>query len=321
MRAGPPITPIATAGPKAVLEAGALLREGSLVAFPTETVYGLGANALDDRAIIALFEAKDRPRFNPLIIHVRDTEEAQEIVNFHPLALRLTERFWPGALTLVLPRREPTPLALAASSGLDSVAVRCPVHTVARAVIQAASVPIAAPSANRSGHVSPTCAAAVAADLSGRIALILDAGPSPLGLESTVVGFREGAPVLLRPGAIPRTEIEVLVGPLATPNGKIEAPGMMERHYAPTTPIRLNARDVRDREALLAFGPKVPAASLTRNLSYSGDLLEAAANFFAMLRELDAQRPLGIAVMPIPKTGLGEAINDRLARAAAPGHE
>jgi L-threonylcarbamoyladenylate synthase len=322
MRVAPPITPVIAAGPHAILEAGEILREGGLVAFPTETVYGLGANALDDFAVSAVFAAKHRPRFNPLIVHVRDQEEAAELVRFSPMAERLAEKFWPGALTLVLPRREPSALALLVSAGLDTVAVRSPSHTVARGVIEAAGVPIAAPSANRSGRVSATTASAVFDDLSGKIGLILDAGPSGFGLESTVVGFAGEACVLLRPGAIAREVLEPITGPLLRPTGGVHAPGMMASHYAPQAAMRLEARSVAPDEALLAFGPDFPSgAKITLNLSQSGDLLEASAHLFAMLRQLDAAKPTAIAVQPIPRRGLGEAINDRLARAAAPRQE
>lgn len=323
MRVAPTITPIRTAGPEAVLEAGAILREGGLVAFPTETVYGLGANALDEFAVGSIFAAKHRPRFNPLIVHVRDREEAGVLVRFSPLADRLAAKFWPGALTLVLPRREPSPLALLVSAGLDTVAVRSPSNTIARALIEASGVPIAAPSANRSGRISATDAAAVANDLSGHISLILDGGPCTLGLESTIIGFAGEAAVLLRSGAVPREEIEALTGPLLRPTGGVIAPGMTASHYAPQARLRLNARDVGPDEALLAFGAVPPEGNpkFMLNLSPTVDLLEAAANLFAMLRRLDLTNPAAIAVQPIPRFGLGEAINDRLARAAAPRHE
>ena len=320
MHAKPPhATRIVAADPSGIAEAARLLRDGRLVAFPTETVYGLGANALDERAVGAIFEAKERPRFNPLIVHVHDRAEADELVTFNPLAAELVQAFWPGALTLVLKRREPSPLAFLVSAGLDTVALRAPAHPVSRALIDAAGVPIAAPSANRAGAVSPTTAADVAEELNGRVELILDAGPCPIGLESTVIGFAGQSPVLLRLGAISRDAIENIAGPLADAGNGIQAPGMMASHYAPRAHLRLDAHEAKPHEALLAFGADVPNTSgPVRNLSAAGDLAEAAANFFAMLRQLDKTGVDGIAVMPIPNRGLGEAINDRLQRAAAP---
>jgi L-threonylcarbamoyladenylate synthase len=311
---------IVAADGESIAQGGKLLREGRLVAFPTETVYGLGANALDERAVAAIFAAKERPRFNPLIVHVRDSQEAGELVQFHPLATALAEAFWPGGLTLVLPRREPCPLALLVSGGLSTAAIRAPAHPIARLLVEAAGVPIAAPSANRAGRISPTSAADAADELRGRVNLILDGGPCRLGIESTVIGFDGKSPILLRPGAIPREEIENLVGPLRDANGAlVQAPGMMASHYAPRAQLRLNARAVEAGEALLAFGPDpLKCALVTRNLSASGDLREAAANLFSMLRLLDKSGAETIAVMPIPVSGLGEAINDRLARASAP---
>lgn len=316
----PPASPILPANARNIAEAGAQLRESGLVAFPTETVYGLGANALDDVAVSRIFAAKQRPRFNPLIVHVLEQEEAQELVVFNALALDLAEAFWPGGLTLVLPRRDPSGLALLVSAGLDTAAVRSPAHETARALLEASGVPIAAPSANKAGAVSPTTAQHVAEELGGRVDLILDGGPCPIGLESTIVGFDGKRPVLLRPGVVPREAIETIVGRLAETSGDgIQAPGMMASHYAPKARLRLNAAERRPGEALLAFGPSVPVgAGAVCNLSPKGDLVEAAANLFAMLRMLDKSGATDIAVMPLPETGLGEAINDRLARAAAP---
>jgi L-threonylcarbamoyladenylate synthase len=313
-------TRLVAADERGILEAASLLRDGKLVAFPTETVYGLGADALDETAVGAIFAVKERPRFNPLIVHVPDREEARELVTFNPLASALAEAFWPGALTLVLRRREPSPVAYLASAGLKTVAVRSPANKIARTLIDAAGVPIAAPSANRSGRISPTTAADVAEELQGRIDLILDGGRCELGLESTVVGFDEGQPILLRPGAIPREELEKILGPLqGSRKGLIQAPGMSASHYAPRARLRLGASSVEPGEALLAFGPRVPlGARMVRNLSPAGDVREAAANLFIMLRSLDKSGASAIAVMPIPETGLGEAINDRLARAAHP---
>jgi len=306
-----------------ILEAASLLRDGALVAFPTETVYGLGANALDDRAVAKIFAAKERPRFNPLIVHVRDREEADELVTFNPSASALADTFWPGALTLVLPRKEPSPLAQLVSAGLPTAAVRSPADPIARALVDAAGVPIAAPSANRSGRVSPTRAADVAEDLQGRVDVILDGGSCPMGIESSVIGFDGTRPILLRPGAVPRSAIEKVLGPLSgAASGIVQAPGMLASHYAPRAKLRLNATEVHPGEALLAFGPDVPPrASFVHNLSPTSDLTEAAANLFHMLRSLDRTGAEVIAVMPIPDCELGEAINDRLERAAHPREE
>ena len=302
----------------AISVAAAILRAGRLVAFPTETVYGLGADATNGRAVASIFVAKGRPHFNPLIVHVRDSEQAAEFAIFSPLAEKLAQVFWPGALTLVLPRREDCRLSLLISAGLDTVALRAPSHVVAQRLIAEAGVPLAAPSANPSGRVSATLAAHVEESFHGKLELILDGGPTPLGLESAVIGFEGERPVLLRPGAVPREAIEKIAGPLATPShGPSGSPGRLASHYAPRARLRLNAVEAAPDEALLAFGPDVPKARRMLNLSPSGDLGEAAANLFAMLRMLDAQSN-AIAVMPIPAAGLGEAINDRLARAAAP---
>lgn len=312
---------------EAIGQAGAAIREGRLVAFPTETVYGLGADATDDQAVASIFEAKGRPRFNPLIVHVASLDEAGKHCVFNAEAERLARRFWPGGLTLVLPRREGTTLSLLVSAGLDTVAVRVPAHETARALIEEAKRPLAAPSANPSGKVSPTRAAHVMEGLgeAPQLAFVLDGGACPLGLESTVIGFPQGIPTLLRPGAVARDEIEVVLGrPLADADAASgeegrASPGQLESHYAPGSPIRLDAAEVAEDEVLLAFGPDAPKAKTSMNLSASGDLTEAAANLFAMLRALDAEAGgRRIAVMPIPMTGLGEAINDRLKRAAAP---
>ncbi|HTQ13892.1 MAG TPA: L-threonylcarbamoyladenylate synthase [Rhizomicrobium sp.] len=309
--------PIVAATPAAVARAARLLRGGGLVAFPTETVYGLGANAADDRAVARIFAAKGRPKFNPLIVHVPDAAAAEAIVTFDDAARRLARAFWPGALTLVLPRRAGTEVSLLVSAGLDTVAVRMPSGEVAQALLRAAGVPVAAPSANASGTLSATTAAHVWESLASRVDLILDGGPAAKGIESTVIGFA-GGPVLLRPGAIARADIEAVVGPLRDPGaGTQGSPGRLESHYAPRKPLRLDATEARGGEALLAFGTDVPpGAAVAGNLSPSGDLIEAAANLFAMLRALDAGAAAAIAVMPIPAHGLGEAINDRLRRAA-----
>ena len=304
----------AVATPETIAQAAKILTDGGLVAFPTETVYGLGADATNGEAVAGIFAAKGRPRFNPLIVHVTDIEQGQQHGEFNTIAIRLAQAFWPGALTLVLPRRAQTKLSHLVSAGLDTVALRVPSHSVARELLLRAGRPIAAPSANVSGKVSATTAAHVADSLSGKIDFLLDGGAAALGLESTVIGFENGLPVLLRPGAIARDEIEALVGPLATADGTIRSPGQLESHYAPRARLRLNAEAARPGETLLGFGAVTGAS---RNLSPRGDLKEAAANLFAMLRELDNSAAL-IAVSPIPMSGLGEAINDRLQRAAAP---
>jgi L-threonylcarbamoyladenylate synthase len=305
------------ADPAAIARAGQIIRAGGLVAFPTETVYGLGADATNDRAVAAIFAAKGRPQFNPLIVHVPDAGTAEELVTFSPLARELARAFWPGALTLVLPRRAESGLSLLVSAGLDTVAIRVPAGAVARELLAAAGKPIAAPSANASGRISATTAAHVAEELSGKVDMVLDGGPAALGIESTVIGFDADRAVLLRPGAIAREAIEKITGPLAVPGGHISSPGQLASHYAPRASLRLNATDTHSGEALLAFGPDVPpGAHTTANLSPTGNLVEAAANLFAMLRALDASGAKRIAAMSIPEHGLGEAINDRLRRAA-----
>lgn len=304
----------------AVAAAADILREGGLVAFPTETVYGLGADAGSDRAVASIFEKKGRPQFNPLIVHVADLEAAEALVVFNLPARELAESFWPGALTLVLPRKADAQLSLLVSAGLDTVAIRVPSHPLAHRLIVASGKPIAAPSANASGQMSPTRAAHVAQSLGDNVDLILDGGATGHGIESTVIGFETQQPVMLRPGAIARDDIERVVGSLATPaSDAVSSPGQLQSHYAPRATVRLYARDVQPDEVLLAFGRDVPVgARQPLNLSATGDLKEAAANLFAMLRELDATGAARIAVMPIPDHGLGEAINDRLRRAAAP---
>ncbi len=303
-----------SANPDGIAEAARLLARGRLVAFATETVYGLGADATNGEAVAAIFIAKGRPRFNPLIVHVADTDAARRQGVFHPLAEKLAAAFWPGALTLVLPRRADATVSLLVSAGLDSVALRVPSHPAAQALLQATGRPLAAPSANSSGRITATSAAHVAQELGGKVDLILDGGATPLGLESTVIGFDGEQAVLLRPGAIARDAIERITGPLATASGTIQAPGQLESHYAPQARLRLNAAKAEPGEALLGFGD---VAEAWLNLSRRGDLQEAAANLFSMLRDMDDQVS-AIAVSPIPETGLGEAINDRLRRAAAP---
>jgi L-threonylcarbamoyladenylate synthase len=320
-------TPILPAGEAAVASAARCLAEGGLVGFPTETVYGLGADAANPAAIARLYQAKGRPSFNPLIAHVGDLAAARRIARFDATALALAEAFWPGPLTLVLPKTRDCAVADLATAGLDTVAIRIPSHPLARQILRAFGCPVVAPSANLSGHVSPTTAAHVHSDLAGRIDLIVDGGPVAVGVESTIVGCFE-APMLLRPGGLPRGEIERLLGhTLAQPpedpdgdNSQPLAPGMLASHYAPRTPVRLDADRLEPGEALLAFGPDpVPgmeAASAVMNLSSAGDLAEAAAHLFGYLRALDARGARTIAVMPVPHHGLGEAINDRLRRAA-----
>jgi L-threonylcarbamoyladenylate synthase len=300
-----------------VAAAARVLREGGLVAFPTETVYGLGADAANGRAVARIFEAKGRPRFNPLIVHVRNGGEAERHADFNAPARLLATAFWPGALTLVLPRKPDCPLSELVSAGLPTVALRVPAHPVAQALIAASGLAIAAPSANRSGRITATTAEHVTRGLNGKVDLILDGGPTDIGLESTVIGFDGEQPVLLRAGAIPRTAIEMLVGPLAAPRDPaIQSPGQLASHYAPRARLRLNAEEAENGEVLLGFGHKAPRGAM--NLSPGGDLREAAANLFAMLHALDGRGAKAIAVMPIPSDGLGEAINDRLRRAAAP---
>jgi L-threonylcarbamoyladenylate synthase len=311
---------IASAGAVAIARAAALLRAGRLVAFPTETVYGLGGDATNEHAVAAIFAAKARPRFNPLIVHVRNLAEAERLAVFNEPGHRAAVRFWPGPLTLVLPRRPGVGVSLLASAGLDTVAVRVPAHPVAQALLREVARPIAAPSANRSGRVSPTEAAHVAEDFGDEVAMILDDGSTPVGLESTVLDLSGEAPTLLRPGAVTFEALTELLGPIALPGSALpRSPGMLASHYAPRLPVRIAATDARPGEALLAFGPNAPpGCAAVLWLSRSGDLTEAAANLFAMLRRLDRPSFAGIAVMPIPEHGLGRAINDRLRRAAAP---
>jgi len=320
-------TRVITAAGPTVAEAARILTAGGLVAFPTETVYGLGADATNGAAVARLYAAKGRPRFNPLIVHVADRAAARGLGMFDAAASTLAAAFWPGPLTLVLPKTDDCPVAELAIAGLETIGVRVPDHPAAHALIEAVGRPLVAPSANRSGHVSPTTPAHVAADLGGRIDLILDAGPTRVGVESTIVACLSQRPVLLRPGGIARASIEqVLAAPLGEPTqaraDAPQAPGMLASHYAPATRLRLAATTVEAHEALLAFGPTLPPgaahAVAMLNLSSIGDLVEAAANLFAHLRALDRFGARAIAVMPVPREGLGEAINDRLTRAAAP---
>ena len=322
-------TEISPSGEAGVAEAVRCLGRGGLVAFPTETVYGLGADATNAGAIARLYEAKGRPLFNPLISHLADVEAARRIGRFDAMASALAKAFWPGPLTLVLPKREDCAVAELATAGLETIALRVPAHPVAHAILSAFGRPVVAPSANVSGHVSPTTAAHVKSDLGGRIDLIIDGGPVDVGVESTIIGCLK-TPILLRPGGVPREQIERVLGrPLD--NAPVEAegeagqplaPGMLTSHYAPRTRVRLNAQTVAPGEALLAFGnkevPEQDQAAAVMNLSVSGDLVEAASRLFGYLRSLDTTGARAIAVMPVPHHGLGEAINDRLRRAAGP---
>ena len=313
----PPILPITD---DSIDRAAAALRSGALVAFPTETVYGLGADATDDRAVAKIFEAKDRPRFNPLIVHFPDTERVREFAALPPPADRLAERFWPGAISFVLPRVTGTALSRLVSAGLPTVAVRVPAQDDARRLLRATDRPVAAPSANRSGRISPTKADHVAEDLGDRVSLILDGGPCSVGVESTVLDLSGGTPTILRPGGVASEDITAALHrqvAFATSDDEApRSPGMLSSHYAPELPVRMNAASAEPGEAYLGFGP-TPTADL--NLSATGDLTEAAANLFAHLHDLDSgKRWRGIAAAPVPDKGLGRAINDRLRRAAAP---
>lgn len=308
--------------PQGIAEACRLLREGQVIGMPTETVYGLAADATRDDAIARIFEVKNRPTFNPLIIHVASAVQAMMLVEMTLEAHSLMELFWPGPLTLVLNRKKDCPISLLASAGLDTLAIRCPSHPVAGRLIQEFGRPLAAPSANRSKEISPTSAEDVAYSLGDHVPLIVDGGHCEFGLESTILDLSGSIPILLRPGSILIESLEAIAGtihqvkregsiPLA-----IKAPGMMHRHYAPHRPLRLNAKDCKEGEALLGFGP-AGSLPVKLNLSPTGDLTEAAANLFRMLRQLDQDPYTGIAVMPIPIYGLGMAINDRLQRASA----
>ncbi len=298
-----------------IAKAADLLARGRLVAFPTETVYGLGADARDGLAVAAIYQAKGRPRFNPLIVHLRDTDAAQTYVEWSDIAEILASAFWPGPLTLVLPLRPDHGLSPLVTAGLDTVALRVPAQASAHQLLVEFDGPVAAPSANPSGRISPTTAAHVITGLDGRIAAVLDDGPCPVGLESTIVGLASDTPTLLRAGGLPQEAIEAALGmPLAqSGSAEVIAPGQLASHYAPRASVRLEADRAENDELFLGFGPM--ACDL--NLSETGNLIEAAANLFGHLHHLDAlHRP--IAVAPIPQHGLGRAINDRLRRAAAP---
>ena len=318
------VTQRAPVTPETIAAAAECLRLGGLVAMPTETVYGLAADATSDKAVAEIYAAKGRPAFNPLIAHVLGVEDALEHARLDGAAERLARAFWPGPLTLVAPAAPACRVSLLARAGLDTLALRAPDHPAARALIEAAGRPLAAPSANRSGHVSATTADHVLADLDGRIDWVLDAGPSLHGVESTIVACLEAGPTLLRPGAVSREALEAALGrPLAQAapaRAGPQAPGQLASHYAPRARLRLDAGAVAGDEAALDFGGALAgAASLARlDLSPSGDLVEAAANLFAFLRALDEIGAASIAVAPVPAQGLGAAINDRLRRAAAP---
>ena len=315
------MTQVLAADSEGCRAAGEALRAGELVAFPTETVYGLGGNARDGEAVAGIFAAKGRPSFNPLIVHVIDLAAAEELAAFSDAARAVAARFWPGPLTIVLPRRADADVSELVSAGLPSIAIRVPGHPVARAVLAAAGVPVAAPSANPSGRVSPTTASHVRSGLEGRIAMIVDGGPCRVGIESTVLDMSGDAPAILRPGGVTPEDVSSVLGvavgfaPPPAADGPLLSPGMMASHYAPSTPVRLAAEAADADEVLLGFGNVRDA---TLNLSPRGDLGEAAANLFAMLRRLDEGGYRAIAVSPIPDRGLGLAINDRLRRAAAP---
>lgn len=308
-----------------LVRAAQQIRDGGLVAFPTETVYGLGADATHGAAVARIYETKRRPAFNPLIVHVPDAASATTLVVFDAIAHALAAALWPGPLTLVLPARDDNGIAGIVSAGLSTLAVRVPAHPVAQALLQRAQRPVAAPSANRSGRVSPTRSEHVREEFGSDDVLIVDGGPSRSGLESTIVDLCGPVPRLLRPGTITRPQIEAITGsPLASPDPhgpaqQPSAPGQLASHYAPRASVRLNAWQVGPGEALLGFGPDMPPqVHPAVNLSPTSDLREAAANLFDALRALDKPGVTTIAVMPIPDTGIGEAINDRLRRAAAP---
>ncbi len=319
---------IQTANAETIAQAAAILRAGGLVAFPTETVYGLGADALSEAAVAAIFKAKGRPAYNPLICHVPDIRSAEELGLFDDRARQVAEAFWPGALTLVVKRNPRSSAAEAVSAGLDTIAIRMPDHELALNLLRETGRPLAAPSANTSGAVSPTTAAHVQRSLGEAVDMILDGGPCRVGVESTVLALTSATPLLLRPGGVTLGSLEASIGPVALHTGEsvtkpqeqgLMSPGLLDSHYAPQLPVRLNAGTVGPGEAALAFGTATPDnAGIVLNLSAAGDLDEAAANLFRFLHELDNDQHTGIAVVPIPERGIGRAINDRLRRAAAP---
>ena len=293
-----------------------ILQVGGLVAFPTETVYGLGAVSTNDKAVASIYELKGRPSFNPLIAHVDSPKMAEKYVDVTPIARQLMDAFWPGPLTLVLKRKADCPISYLASAGLDTLAVRMPNNPIALKLITGTGIPIVAPSANPSGRISPTTAEHVATSFGEKAPMILDGGPCTVGVESTVLLVTDKTPVMLRYGGLSVDDIEALIGPIVRPEKDPDAPqspGQMKSHYAPAIPLRMNALEADPGEALLGFGP-APKAIL--NLSEKEDLKEAAANLFSMMRQLDNGKYTGIAVMPVPMRGLGYAINDRLKRAS-----
>ena len=310
-------TRVLNADTKGIQTAATQLRAGKLVAFPTETVYGLGANAYIDQAISRIYEAKHRPSFNPLIVHFNDINDVKQQVVWNDWSERLAEKFWPGAVTFILKRTENCQLSLLVSAGLDTVAVRVPSNNIAQKLIEEAKYPLAAPSANSSGKISPTTANHVEISLGGKIPYIVDGGSCTIGLESTVVDLSGKAPILLRSGGITFDQLSKVIGPISPCNNEniISSPGMLNRHYAPDTPIRLNATKFAKTENVLGFGPNAPTSAF--NLSSTGNLIEAAANLFSFMHELNKPGAKPIAVMPIPEMGLGLAINDRLRRATA----
>jgi L-threonylcarbamoyladenylate synthase len=315
-----PTTLILQPDSAAIVRAVVLLCEGKLVAFPTETVYGLGGDATSDKAVAAIYAAKGRPQFNPLIIHVAGPAALDDLIVWNDTARLLAGQFWPGPLTLVLPRKNGCPASRLASAGLDTLAVRIPSHPVALQLLKAVGRPIAAPSANASGKLSPTTPMHVAESMRDKVDLILAGGKAQIGLESTVLNLTSLRPTLLRPGGVTKEQLEKLLGPIevASASKAPASPGMLASHYAPTIPLRMNAKSATPDEALLGFGPdaKVKGGALRLNLSPEGDLEEAAANLFSMLRLLDQPHFKGIAVAPIPGHGIGLAINDRLRRAS-----
>ena len=322
---------IKSASDESIRDAASFIQEGRLVIFPTETVYGIGANALDGKAVAKIFEAKERPQFNPLIVHVADAAQAEDFVVMNDRARAVAQQFWPGPLTIILPRIDQCPVSELASAGLSTLAIRCPDHPVALDLIKTSGVPISAPSANKSGEPSATTPVHASESLAGKVDMILAAGTCQVGLESTVLDLSGDHPAILRPGAITAEDLKPLLGDVVyeiEATEKPKSPGQLLKHYAPSIPVRLKAIDVKPGEALLAFGSikfmgvqgggaasGLPDEQI-RNLSEAGDLTEAAANLFAYLRELDNPQSNGIAVMDIPDTGLGIAINDRLKRAA-----
>ena len=307
--------------PENILEAGDRLKSGGLVAFPTETVYGLGADATSDDAVARIFSVKKRPDFNPLIIHVSDIESAMSLAQLSDSAKKIANAFWPGPISIVAKKTADSPISLLASAGLNTVAIRVPAHEITQALLRATARPVAAPSANLSGKISPTDALHVQESLGAAAEFIIDAGRCAVGLESTVVDCTRDIPTVLRPGGVTMEQIEKIIGRIDLPNSRtvpLKSPGMLESHYSPNAMLRLNATSVFAGEALLAFGKDLPSnADLTRNLSPKANLEQAAVNLFAMLRELDVLATR-IAVMPVPNEGLGRAINDRLRRASAP---